>query len=424
MRTRILGIVLALAAVLTVLAAPAHAATSWLSGHVQNLGWTDARVQADEPRVATVGTTGKSLRMEALRINDIDSPLVMQAHVQNLGWGPQSTREVGTTGRSLRMEAVRIWSPLPAITTHCQAHVQNLGWLPEVTGGAVCGTTGKSLRLEAVRVWLTYEDGPPVVVDPVQSTVVAVGDVGLEDAGRANLSSMGKTNATLALLLGDLAYSPPAQSFCDTVKSSIPGTVGWVQGNHENRDADAVTGNPATGDDTAAYQVCMPTTAGAEGETGIQQVIRIPGARVITASPQETADGYAPGSPRWTWVRDQIRAALAAGDWPILAMHEPHYTPGTHGPAGPDSKALTDLAITERVPLVLAGHDHVYGRKTVDGTTFVVAGMGGHNPRTLTTPDGWAVTNPGSAFGFVKLTIRAHSLVGEFAGVDRFEVTR
>lgn len=143
----------------TLLGAPtAAASTSWLSGHVQNLGWVDGHESSTVPGAATVGTTGQSLRLEALRINDTQAGLLMQGHVQDLGWGPESTATVGTTGRSLRLEAIRVWSPRPQVVTHCQAHVQDLGWLPEVTGGETCGTTGRSLRLEAVRIWVTLAD--------------------------------------------------------------------------------------------------------------------------------------------------------------------------------------------------------------------------------------------------------------------------
>ena len=138
-----------------VTAVPAGAApSSWLSCHVQNVGWADAQVQDAEPRVATCGTTGRALRLEALRVNDIDSPLVLRGHVQNVGWGEESRVEVGTTGRALRLEAVQVRSAQPGWGVVCQAHVQNVGWLEPVRDGATCGTTGRALRLEAVRLWL------------------------------------------------------------------------------------------------------------------------------------------------------------------------------------------------------------------------------------------------------------------------------
>lgn len=431
-----IAIVAVVAAVLTVLGAPsAGASTSWLSGHVQNIGWVDGAPSVVVDGATWAGSNGKGLRLEALRLNTpAEAAFTMRGHVQNVGWMDQKRDSsgriwVGTTGKSLRLEAVQLTPIHPElVTVWCQAFVAGKGWLEPVKDGAACGTTGESRRMETVRIWIEQHGDPAKPTpepDPTLSTVVTVGDTGLEQAGLANLTSMGNARASLALFLGDFAYQPPAQAFCDAVKARIPGPVGWVQGNHEQRDTDAKTGDPATGDDTAAYAKCMPTTLGASGEVGVQQVIQLPGARVITASPQEAEPGaYLANGPRWSWVRDQIRAAQAAGDWPILAMHEPHFTPGAHGPAGAESKALADLAVAEHVPVVLAAHDHVYGRLVQGSTTFVVAGMGGHNPRAVTTTTGWQVTHGGDPAGFLRLTIRAHSITGEVAGIDRFEVTR
>lgn len=423
------------------LGSPAQAdqANGAIRGHVQNLGWTDSRVSDGDPAVFSVGTTGRSLRLEAIKLAaPWESSFSMRGHVQNLGWGDQ-TREgmVGTTGRSLRLEAVRLTPYQAGVSVFCQAHVQNLGWMPPVQDGATCGTTGRSLRLEAVRIWWTIGPKPvptqtptptvPPTTPPAEthSKIVTVGDIGLEDAGLGTLSAMGDARADLALILGDLAYSPPASAFCDQVRARIPGPVGWVQGNHENRDADVPGGNPAANDSTPAYAACMPGTPGSSGEVGVQQVIQIPGARVITASPQEAEPGaYLVNGPRWSWVRDQIRAAKTAGDWPILAMHEPHWTSGLHGSAGPESKALSDLAITEGVRLVLGAHDHNWSRISLSGTTFVVSGMGGHNLRTANNVPGF-VTCTGKP-GLLTLDITRSKIVGQVSGIctDRFEITR
>lgn len=82
------------------------------------------------------------------------------AHVQDLGWIDQTRDDegrtvIGTTGRSLRLEAVRLTPYAPELyTVWCQAHVQNIGWMAPVRDGETCGTTGRSLRLEAVRIWV------------------------------------------------------------------------------------------------------------------------------------------------------------------------------------------------------------------------------------------------------------------------------
>jgi len=124
--------------------------------HVQNIGW-----QGTVCNNAVAGTTGQSLRMEAIRIFLRNVPRFMsvcyQAHVQNIGWQrPVCNGAVaGTTGQSLRMEAIRIFLVRGFRTGVCyQAHVQNIGWQSRVCNGNVAGTTGQSLRMEAIKIQL------------------------------------------------------------------------------------------------------------------------------------------------------------------------------------------------------------------------------------------------------------------------------
>lgn len=149
-------------AVATLLGAPAQASTSWLSGHIQNAGWVDAHPSASHPDATTVGTTGQSLRLEALRLNaPAEAPFTARAHVQNLGWIDQHQDSlgrtvIGTTGQSLRLEAVQLTPAQPDSpwVVWCEAHVQDIGWMRPVRDGETCGTTGRALRLEAVRIWI------------------------------------------------------------------------------------------------------------------------------------------------------------------------------------------------------------------------------------------------------------------------------
>ena len=134
--------------------------------HVQNDGWQEWKVNGQ-----MAGTSGRSLRLEALelmlvekgsapaaRASDGGPGLVYRAHVQDVGWQAQvaSGQTAGTSGRSLRVEALQIWLDGAAYSgkVHYRAHVQNVGWQKEASDGAVSGTTGRSLRVEALKVWL------------------------------------------------------------------------------------------------------------------------------------------------------------------------------------------------------------------------------------------------------------------------------
>ena len=129
--------------------------------HVENAGWQSWVCDGAE-----AGTTGMSLRMEALAIaaSPAVGPVCADAHVQNIGWQgwhctyrPLRVVTVGTTGESLRMEALSLNLPAgdgtSASTVCATAHVQNIGWMTQVCGPAVTvGTTGQSLRMEAVEI--------------------------------------------------------------------------------------------------------------------------------------------------------------------------------------------------------------------------------------------------------------------------------
>lgn len=136
--------------------------------HVQNIGWQGKRSNG-----AISGTSGRSLRVEAVRINltgDLASryDIYYRAHVQNLGWlgWAKNGAEAGSAGASYRVECLEIRlvpkdaaAPgstsvpyVPAASLQYQVHVQNIGDQGMRSGGATAGTTGRSLRLENIRI--------------------------------------------------------------------------------------------------------------------------------------------------------------------------------------------------------------------------------------------------------------------------------
>lgn len=146
----------------------------WYRVHVQNVGW-----MAWTKNGAYAGSAGRSYRMESLQIRLVpkgekptnldpssvsyaylsDGGLKVAAHVQSIGWqSPVGSGQIsGTTGRSLRVEALRISLNDPGISggIRYQAHVQNIGWQDWSADGKTAGTTGKSLRVEALKVELS-----------------------------------------------------------------------------------------------------------------------------------------------------------------------------------------------------------------------------------------------------------------------------
>lgn len=128
------------------------------AAHVQNIGWTAAVVDG-----AVAGTTGRALRVEALRLSTAGLPttgtIEWRGHVQNVGWQPWTTTAtpIGTTGRNLRLEAFEMRLTGDLATRYrlsYRAHVQDIGWQPARTDGQTAGTTGRGLRIEAVTIQL------------------------------------------------------------------------------------------------------------------------------------------------------------------------------------------------------------------------------------------------------------------------------
>jgi len=132
------------------------------AAHVQTHGWMDPVVDG-----MVAGTEGESKRIEALLIDPPKGFVIdVMAHVQRRGdmWfrglGHGNTTVIGTTGKGLRMEGLRIdvkardndWVGDRKI--EYRTHVQRIGWTDWCREGTYCGTTGKSLRVEAVQIRL------------------------------------------------------------------------------------------------------------------------------------------------------------------------------------------------------------------------------------------------------------------------------
>lgn len=133
----------------------------FFSGHIQNVGDVTGIVDGE-----TIGTVGKSLRIEGLTIHlDASSAEVVQGgitystHVQDYGWlDPVAAGTFsGTKGESKRVEAIKIQltGELEEIyDIYYRAHVQSYGWLGWAKNGQAAGSAGYSYRMEAVQIKL------------------------------------------------------------------------------------------------------------------------------------------------------------------------------------------------------------------------------------------------------------------------------
>lgn len=136
------------------------------STHVQRYGW-----QAYLRDGQTAGTTGKSLRLEAIRCSlfgqEYSGNIMYRTHVQRYGWMNWVTNGSlsGTTGQSKRLEAIEI-KLTGELANHYdvyyRVHAQNYGWLDWARNGAPAGTAGLSYRLEGIEIQLV-EKGKPAM---------------------------------------------------------------------------------------------------------------------------------------------------------------------------------------------------------------------------------------------------------------------
>ncbi|MBK1811136.1 S8 family serine peptidase [Clostridium sp. YIM B02505] len=144
--------------------------------HIQKIGW-----QNYVSNGAISGTSGQSLRLEAMNINLSNAPSNMkikyQTHIQNIGWQPwvYNGSLAGTSGLGLRMEALRISLENAPTGYHVlyQAHVERIGWQNWVQDGEMSGTSGRGLRVEAIRIKLVKDSD--IVKITSQSNIQKIG---------------------------------------------------------------------------------------------------------------------------------------------------------------------------------------------------------------------------------------------------------
>ena len=143
----------------------------FVQAHVQNDGWQNPVIEIMGDRNTpskgiTVGTTGRALRLECLRIGIVNFPvggggIEVNAHLAGTGWtgfkrtSMTNTIDVGTTGESRAIEAVqiRLTGMLKRYySVEYKLHLADKGWTNMCRNGQTCGTTGEARRSEALYI--------------------------------------------------------------------------------------------------------------------------------------------------------------------------------------------------------------------------------------------------------------------------------
>lgn len=131
--------------------------------HIQDIGWQGAKTSA-----LVAGSTGKSLRLEAVKINIINNTsgggIEYSTHIQDIGWQDwkKDGNISGTSGQSKRLEAIKIrltGNIANDYDIYYRVHAQDFGWLDWAKNGESAGTAGYSYRLESLQIILVEKDG-------------------------------------------------------------------------------------------------------------------------------------------------------------------------------------------------------------------------------------------------------------------------
>ncbi|VUZ25703.1 Uncharacterised protein, partial [Acetobacterium wieringae] len=125
--------------------------------HIENQSWLTWVKNGD-----LSGTTGSSLRMEALELKlentgSVDIGVTYRVHLANSGWQEWKAdgATAGTTGQGIQMEAIEIkltGADAGMYSIQYRVHVQDEGWQDWKQDGQTAGTTGQALQAEAICV--------------------------------------------------------------------------------------------------------------------------------------------------------------------------------------------------------------------------------------------------------------------------------
>ena len=125
--------------------------------HVQTYGWQNNVFNGQ-----TSGTTGKSKRLEAIRLSiqntQYKGSILYRTHIQTFGWENNWKADgemSGTSGKAKRLEAIQIkltGELAEHYDIYYRVHAQHFGWLDWAKNGQSAGTATYSYRLEAIEV--------------------------------------------------------------------------------------------------------------------------------------------------------------------------------------------------------------------------------------------------------------------------------
>lgn len=200
--------------------------------------------------------------------------------------------------------------------------------------------------------------------DPLHAqtfTFGAAGDFANSTNFRATVEQVRIANPAFMIALGDFAYAPAEQSWCNTWKTAGVNNILLIGGNHDEGQID-------TYNQFCPYTLTSQLTGRYGKEYYFDYPTGNPIARFILISPGLSGSGYSglntnyvAGSTGYNFVVNAIDSARASGiKWVIVAEHKNYISALVkRNETGPD---LINMLINKRVDLILQGHEHAYER--------------------------------------------------------------
>lgn len=228
--------------------------------HSAEVGW-QSPTSAQEGQSIILGTTGKSLSLQAVRLGlagPVSGSIEINAHVAEKGWQgyiDESTDPLafsGTVGENLPIQAIRIkleGDIAGNYDIYYRVHAANYGWLGWAKNDEEAGTTGLALQAEAIEIRLVPKGSsdsvpdssnePSLVTMPGLSLETHVQDLGWQPAvgsggvsgttGQARRIEAMRLNISSSNISGGIAYSAYIQDIGwqnEVSNGQIAGTTG------------------------------------------------------------------------------------------------------------------------------------------------------------------------------------------------------
>lgn len=149
------------------------------SAYAENKGWLPAS-QNEAPI-----DPGKGLGIQAMKANIAHLPqgesggVSYSANVQGKGWQAEQSNGgvAGTTGKFLRMEAIKMHLTGTLAQKYSMSYavyVQSKGWTPYAKDNEIAGTIGKNLKITALSIHLSKKKLPKAPSDETKRSAVAL----------------------------------------------------------------------------------------------------------------------------------------------------------------------------------------------------------------------------------------------------------